>query len=306
MLEDDEGDIPDNMRTGKDITASSTDASPLGPINNAVAEAIAVTAGNTGTASTVDVGKVVDQLHHDGLNDQAIATEADRLMSSVDAKDLDAGGITSLNTKKEDIKKQKDIASNAAIASAAAAIKGVAKNNSGEHEEALEAADKATSFASATETAVESMPALGGDNDIATRSSDMRTRQAEQVAKGAASVAEQVVETANGALAEQDAASQTFEEQRLTETYNPFERPAEPAVPTDENGIPLTVPEHNPTNIQISANSENPQDDYFNMLQAKMQAEQADAANKERAAKMRIQEAANGTDTPHINGVITS
>ena len=227
-------------------------------------------------------------------------------MSSVDAKDLDAGGITSLNTKKEDIKKQKDIASNAAIASAAAAIKGVAKNNSGEHEEALEAADKATSFASATETAVESMPALGGDNDIATRSSDMRTRQAEQVAKGAASVAEQVVETANGALAEQDAASQTFEEQGLAETYNPFEQPAEPAVPTDENGIPLTVPEHDPTNIQISANSENPQDDYFNMLQAKMQAEQADAANKERAAKMRIQEAANGTDTPHINGVITS
>ena len=50
-------------------------------------------------------------------------------MSSVDAKDLDAGGITSLNTKKEDIKKQKDIASDAAIASAAAAIKGVAKNN---------------------------------------------------------------------------------------------------------------------------------------------------------------------------------
>ena len=227
-------------------------------------------------------------------------------MSSVDAKDLDAGGITSLNTNKEDIQKQKDIASNAAIASAAAAIKGVAKNNSGEHEEALEAADKATSFASATETAVESIPALGGDNDLATRSSDMRTRQAEQVAKGAASVAKQVVETANGALAEQDAASQTFEEQRLTETYNPFERPAEPAVPTDENGIPLTVPEHNPTNIQISANSENPQDDYFNMLQAKMQAEQADAANKERAAKMRIQEAANGTDTPHINGVITS
>ena len=306
LLEDDEGDIPDNMRTGKDITASSTDASPLGPTNNAVAEAIAVTAGNTGTASTVDVGKVVDQLHHDGLNDQAIATEADRLMSSVDAKDLDAGEITSLNTNKEDIQKQKDIASNAAIASAAAAIKGVAKNNSGEHEEALEAADKATSFASATETAVESMPALGGDNDIATRSSDMRTRQAEQVAKGAASVAEQVVETANGALAEQDAASQTFEEQGLAETYNPFEQPAEPAVPTDENGIPLTVPEHDPTNIQISANSENPQDDYFNMLQAKMQAEQADAANKERAAKMRIQEAANGTDTPHINGVITS
>ena len=306
LLEDDEGDIPDNMRTGKDITASSTDASPLGPTNNAVAEAIAVTAGNTGTASTVDVGKVVDQLHHDGLNDQAIATEADKLMSSVDAKDLDAGGITSLNTNKEDIQKQKDIASNAAIASAAAAIKGVAKNNSGEHEEALEAADRATSFASATETAVESIPALGGDNDIATRSSDMRTRQAEQVAKGAASVAEQVVETANGALAEQDAASQTFEEQGLAETYNPFEQPAEPAVPTDENGIPLTVPEHNPTNIQISANSENPQDDYFNMLQAKMQAEQADAANKERAAKMRIQEAANGTDTPHINGVITS
>ena len=306
LLEDDEGDIPDNMRTGKDIIASSTDASPLGPINNAVAEAIAVTAGNTGTASTVDVGKVVDQLHHDGLNDQAIATEADKLMSSVDAKDLDAGGITSLNTNKEDIQKQKDIASNAAIASAAAAIKGVAKNNSGEHEEALEAADRATSFASATETAVESIPALGGDNDIATRSSDMRTRQAEQVAKGAASVAEQVVETANGALAEQDAASQTFEEQGLAETYNPFEQPAEPAVPTDENGIPLTVPEHDPTNIQISANSENPQDDYFNMLQAKMQAEQADAANKERAAKMRIQEAANGTDTPHINGVITS
>ena len=306
LLEDDEGDIPDNMRTGKDIIASSTDASPLGPINNAVAEAIAVTAGNTGTASTVDVGKVVDQLHHDGLNDQAIATEADRLMSSVDAKDLDAGEITSLNTNKEDIQKQKDIASNAAIASAAAAIKGVAKNNSREHEEALEAADRATSFASATETAVESIPALGGDNDIATRSSDMRTRQAEQVAKGAASVAEQVVETANGALAEQDAASQTFEEQGLAETYNPFEQPAEPAVPTDENGIPLTVPEHDPTNIQISANSENPQDDYFNMLQAKMQAEQADAANKERAAKMRIQEAANGTDTPHINGVITS
>lgn len=306
LLEDDEGGIPDNMRTGKDITASSTDASPLGSTNNAVAEAIAVTAGNTGTASTVDVGKVVDQLHHDGLNDQAIAAEADKLMSSVDAKDLDAGGITSLNTKKEDIKKQKDIASNAAIASAAAAVKGVAKNNSGEHEEALEAADKATSFASATETAVESIPALGGDNDLATRSSDMRTRQAEQVAKGAASVAEQVVETANGALAEQDAASQTFEEQGLTETYNPFEQPAEPAVPTDENGIPLTVPEHDPTNIQISANSENPQDDYFNMLQAKMQAEQADAANKERAAKMRIQEAANGTDTPHINGVITS
>lgn len=306
LLEDDEGGIPDNMRTGKDITASSTDASPLGSTNNAVAGAIAVTAGNTGTASTVDVGKVVDQLHHDGLNDQAIATEADKLMSSVDAKDLDAGGITSLNTKKEDIQKQKDIASNAAIASAAAAIKGVAKNNSGEHEEALEAADKATSFASATETAVESIPALGGDNDIATRSSDMRTRQAEQVAKGAASVAEQVVETANDALAEQDAASQTFEEQRLTEAYNPFEQPAEPAVPTDENGIPLTVPEHDPANIQISANSENPQDDYFNMLQAKMQAEQADAANKERAAKMRIQEAANGTDTPHINGVITS
>ena len=306
LLEDDEGDIPDNMRTGKDIIASSTDASPLGPINNAVAEAIAVTAGNTGTASTVDVEQIVDQLHHDGLNDQAIATEADKLMSSVDAKDLDAGGITSLNTNKEDIQKQKDIASNAAIASAAAAIKGVAKNNSGEHEEALEAADRATSFASATETAVESIPALGGDNDIATRSSDMRTRQAEQVAKGAASVAEQVVETANGALAEQDAASQTFEEQRLAETYNPFEQPAEPAVPTDENGIPLTVPEHDPTNIQISANSENPQDDYFNMLQAKMQAEQADAANKERAAKMRIQEAANGTDTPHINGVITS
>ena len=306
LLEDDEGDIPDNMRTGKDITVNSTDASPLGPTNNAVAEAIAVTAGNTGTASTVDVGKVVDQLHHDGLNDQAIATEADRLMSSVDAKDLDAGGITSLNTKKEDIQKQKDIASNAAIASAAAAIKGVAKNNSGEHEEALEAADKATSFASATETAVESIPALGGDNDIATRSSDMRTRQAEQVAKGAASVAEQVVETANDARAEQDTASQTFEEQGLTEAYTPFEQPAEPAVPTDENGIPLTVPEHDPTNIQISANSENPQDDYFNMLQAKMQAEQADAANKERAAKMRIQEAANGTDTPHINGVITS
>ena len=42
------------------------------------------------------------------------------------------------------------------------------------------------------------------------------------------------------------------------------------------------------------------------MLQAKMQAEQADAANKERAAKMRIQEAANGTDAPHINGAITS
>lgn len=306
LLEDDEGGIPDNMRTGKDITASSTDASPLGSTNNAVAGAIAVTAGNTGTASTVDVGQIVDQLHHDGLNDQAIATEADRLMSSVDAKDLDAGGITSLNTKKEDIKKQKDIASNAAIASAAAAIKGVAKNNSGEHEEALEAADKATSFASATETAVKSIPALGGDNDIAIRSSDMRTRQAEQVAKGAASVAEQVVETANDALAEQDATSQTFEGQQLTETYNPFEQPAEPAVPTDENGIPLTVPEHNPTNIQISANSENPQDDYFNMLQAKMQAEQADAANKERAAKMRIQEAANGPDTPHINGVITS
>ena len=281
LLEDDEGDIPDNMRTGKDITASSTDASPLGPTNNAVAEAIAVTAGNTGTASTVDVEQIVDQLHHDGLNDQVIATEADKLMSSVDAKDLDAGGITSLNTKKEDIQKQKDIASNAAIASAAAAVKGVAKNNSGEHEEALEAADKATSFASATETAVESIPALGGDNDIATRSSDMRTRQAEQVAKGAASVAKQVVETANGAL-------------------------AEPAVPTDENGIPLTVPEHDPTNIQISANSKNPQDDYFNMLQAKMQAEQADAANKERAAKMRIQEAANGTDAPHINGAITS
>ena len=306
LLEDDEGDIPDNMRTGKDITASSTDASPLGPTNNAVAEAIAVTAGNTGTASTVDVEQIVDQLHHDGLNDQAIATEADRLMSSVDAKDLDAGGITSLNTEKEDIQKQKNIASNAAIASAAAAIKGVAKNNSGEHEEALEAADKATSFASATETAIESIPALGGDNDIATRSSDMRTRQAEQVAKGAASVAERVVETANDALAEQDTAPQTFEEQRLTETYSPFEQPAEPAVPTDENGIPLTVPEHDPTNIQISANSENPQDDYFNMLQAKMQAEQADAANKERAAKMRIQEAANGTDTPHINGVITS
>ena len=306
LLEDDEGDIPDNMRTGKDITASSTDASPLGPTNNAVAEAIAVTAGNTGTASTVDVGKVVDQLHHDGLNDQAIATEADKLMSSVDAKDLDAGGITSLNTKKEDIQKQKDIASNAAIASAAAAIKGVAKNNSGEHEEALEAADKATSFASATETAVESIPALGGDNDIATRSSDMRTRQAEQVAKGAASVAEQVVETANDALAEQDTASQTFEEQRLTEAYSPFEQPAEPAVPTDENGIPLTVPEHAPTNIQISADSKNPQDDYFNMLQAKMQAEQADAANKERAAKMRLQEAANGADAPHINGAITS
>ena len=285
LLEDDEGDIPDNMRTGKDITASSTDASPLGPTNNAIAEAIAVTAGNTGTAST---------------------TEADKLMSSVDAKDLDAGGITSLNTNKEDIKKQKDIASNAAIASAAAAVKGVAKNNSGQHEEALEAADKATSFASATEIAVESIPALGGDNDIATRSSDMRTRQAEQVAKGAASVAEQVVETANDALSEQDAASQTFEEQRLTEIYKPFEQPAEPAEPTDENGIPLTVPEHDPTNIQISANSENPQDDYFNMLQAKMQAEQADAANKERAAKMRIQEAANGTDAPHINGAITS
>ena len=306
LLEDDEGDIPDNMRTGKDITASSTDASPLGPTNNAVAEAIAVTAGNTGTASTVDIGQVVDQLHHDGLNDQAIATEAEKLMSSVDAKDLDAGGITSLNTKKEDIQKQKDIASNAAIASAAAAIKGVAKNNSGQHEEALEAADKATSFASATETAVESIPALGGDNDIATRSSDMRTRQAEQVAKGATSVAEQVAETANDALAEQDTASQTFEGQQLTETYSPFEQPAEPAVPTDENGIPLTVPEHDPTNIQISADSKNPQDDYFNMLQAKMQAEQADAANKERAAKMRIQEAANGTDTPHINGVITS
>ena len=306
LLEDDEGDIPDNMRTGKDITANSTDASPLGPTNNAVAEAIAVTAGNTGTASTVDVEQVVDQLHHDGLNDQAIATEADKLMSSVDAKDLDAGGITSLNTKKEDIKKQKDIASNAAIASAAAAIKGVAKNNSGEHEEALEAADKATSFASATETAVESIPALGGDNDIATRSSDMRTRQAEQVAKGAASVAEQVVETANDALTEQDTASQTFEEQGLTGTYKPFEQPAEPAVPTDENGIPLTVPEHDPTNIQISADSKNPQDDYFNMLQAKMQAEQADAANKERAAKMRIQDAANGTDAPHINGAITS
>lgn len=281
LLEDDEGDIPDNMRTGKDITASSTDASPLGPTNNAVAEAIAVTAGNTGTASTVDVEQIVDQLHHDGLDDQAIATEADELMSSVDAKDLDAGGITSLNTNKEDIKKQKDIASNAAIASAAAAVKGVAKNNSGQHEEALEAANKATSFANATETAVGSIPALGGDNDIATRSSDMRTRQAEQVAKGAASVAEQVVETANDALAEL-------------------------AVPTDENGIPLTVPEHDPTNIQISANSENPQDDYFNMLQAKMQAEQADAANKERAAKMRIQEAANGTDAPHINGAITS
>ena len=306
LLEDDEGDIPDNMRTGKDITASSTDASPLGPTNNAVAEAIAVTAGNTGTASTVDVEQIVDQLHHDGLNDQAIATEVDKLMLSVDAKDLDAGGITSLNTEKEDIQKQKNIASNAAIASAAAAIKGVAKNNSGEHEEALEAADEATSFASATETAVESIPALGGDNDLATRSSDMRTRQAEQVAKGAASVAERVVETANDALAEQDTAPQTFEEQRLTETYSPFEQPAEPAVPTDENGIPLTVPEHDPTNIQISANSENPQDDYFNMLQAKMQAEQADAANKERAAKMRIQEAANGTDTPHINGVITS
>ncbi len=306
LLEDDEGDIPDNMRTGKDIIASSTDASPLGPTNNAVAEAIAVTAGNTGTASTVDVEQIVDQLHHDGLNDQAIATEADKLMSSVDAKDLNAGGITSLNTKKEDIKKQKDIASNAAIASAAAAVKGVAKNNSGEHEEALEAADRATSFASATKTAVESIPALGGDNDIATRSSDMRTRQAEQVAKGAASVAEQVVETANDALAEQDTASQTFEEQGLAETYSPFEQPAEPAVPTDENGIPLTVPEHDPTNIQISANSENPQDDYFNMLQAKMQAEQADAANKERAAKMRIQEAANGTDAPHINGAITS
>lgn len=306
LLEDDEGDIPDNMRTGKDITANSTDASPLGPTNNAVAEAIAVTAGNTGTASTVDVEQIVDQLHHDGLNDQVIATEADKLMSSVDAKDLDAGGITSLNTKKEDIKKQKDIASNAAIASAAAAIKGVAKNNSGEHEEALEAADKATSFASATETAVESIPALGGDNDIATRSSDMRTRQAEQVAKGAASVAKQVAETANDALAEQDTAPQTFEEQRLPEAYNPFEQPAEPAVPTDENGIPLTVPEHDPTNIKISADSKNPQDDYFNMLQAKMQAEQADAANKERAAKMRIQEAANGTDTPHINGVITS
>ncbi len=306
LLEDDEGDIPDNMRTGKDIIASSTDASPLGPTNNAVAEAIAVTAGNTGTASTVDVEQIVDQLHHDGLNDQAIATEADKLMSSVDAKDLNAGGITSLNTKKEDIKKQKDIASNAAIASAAAAVKGVAKNNSGEHEEALEAADRATSFASATKTAVESIPALGGDNDIATRSSDMRTRQAEQVAKGAASVAEQVVETANDALAEQDTASQTFEEQGLAETYSPFEQPAEPAVPTDENGIPLTVPEHDPTNIQISANSENPQDDYFNMLQAKMQAEQADAANKERAAKMRIQEAANSTDAPHINGAITS
>lgn len=306
LLEDDEGDIPDNMRTGKDITASSTDASPLGPTNNAVAEAIAVTAGNTGTASTVDIGQVVDQLHHDGLNDQAIAAEAEKLMSSVDAKDLDAGGITSLNTKKEDIKKQKDIASNAAIASAAAAVKGVAKNNSGQHEEALEAADKATSFASATETAVESISALSGDNDIATRSSDMRTRQAEQVAKGAASVAEQVVETANDALSEQDAASQTLEEQRLTETYKPFEQPAEPAVPTDENGIPLTVPEHAPTNIQISADSENPQDDYFDMLQAKMQAEQADAANKERAAKMRIQEAANGTDAPHINGAITS
>lgn len=281
LLEDDEGDISDNMRTGKDITASSTDASPLGPTNNAVAEAIAVTAGNTGTASTVDVEQIVDQLHHDGLNDQAIATEADELMSSVDAKDLDAGGITSLNATKEDIKKQKDIASNAAIASAAAAVKGVAKNNSGQHEEALEAADKATSFASAAETAVESIPALGGDNDIATRSSDMRTRQAEQLAKGAASVADQVVEVANNAL-------------------------AEPAVPTDENGIPLTVPEHDPTNIQISANSENPQDDYFNMLQAKMQAEQADAANKERAAKMRIQDAANGTDAPHINGAITS
>lgn len=306
LLEDDEGDIPDNMRTGKDITASSTDASPLGPTNNAVAEAIAVTAGNTGTASTVDIGQVVDQLHHDGLNDQAIAAEAEKLMSSVDAKDLDAGGITSLNTNKEDIKKQKDIASNAAIASAAAAVEGVAKNNSEQHEEALEAADKATSFASATETAVESIPALSGNNDIATRSSDMRTRQAEQVAKGAASVAEQVVETANDALSEQDAASQTLEEQRLTETYKPFEQPAEPAVPTDENGIPLTVPEHAPTNIQISADSENPQDDYFDMLQAKMQAEQADAANKERAAKMRIQEAANGTDAPHINGAITS
>lgn len=281
LLEDDEGDIPDNMRTGKDITASSTDASPLGPTNNAVAEAIAVTAGNTDTASTVDVEQIVDQLHHGGLNDQAIATEADELMSSVDAKDLDAGGITSLNTKKEDIKKQKDIASNAAIASAAAAVKGVAKNNSGQHEEALEAADKATSFASAAETAVESIPALGGDNDIATRSSDMRTRQAEQLAKGAASVADQVVETANDAL-------------------------AEPAEPTDENGIPLTVPEHGPTNIQINANSKNPQDDYFNMLQAKMQAEQADAANKEQAAKMRVQEAASGTDTPHINGAITS
>ena len=281
LLEDDEGDIPDNMRTGKDITASSTDASPLGPTNNAVAEAIAVTAGNTDTASTVDVEQIVDQLHHDGLNDQAIATEADELMSSVDAKDLDAGGITSLNTTKEDIKKQKDIASNAAIASATAAVKGVAKNNSGQHEEALEAADKATSFASAAETAVESIPALGGDNDIATRSSDMRTRQAEQLAKGAASVADQVVEAANNAL-------------------------AEPAEPTDENGIPLTVPEHGPTNIQINANSKNPQDDYFNMLQAKMQAEQADAANKEQAAKMRIQEAASGTDTPHINGAITS
>lgn len=281
LLEDDEGDIPDNMRTGKDITASSTDASPLGPTNNAVAEAIAVTAGNTDTASTVDVEQIVDRLHHGGLNDQAIATEADELMSSVDAKDLDAGGITSLNTKKEDIKKQKDIASNAAIASAAAAVKGVAKNNSGQHEEALEAADKATSFASAAETAVESIPALGGDNDIATRSSDMRTRQAEQLAKGAASVADQVVETANDAL-------------------------AEPAEPTDENGIPLTVPEHGPTNIQINANSKNPQDDYFNMLQAKMQAEQADAANKEQAAKMRVQEAASGTDTPHINGAITS
>ena len=281
LLEDDEGDIPDNMRTGKDITASSTDASPLGPTNNAVAEAIAVTAGNTDTASTVDVEQIVDQLHHGGLNDQAIATEADKLMSSVDAKDLDAGGITSLNAKKEDIKKQKDIASNAAIASAAAAVKGVAKNNSGQHEEALEAADKATSFASAAETAVESIPALGGDNDIATRSSDMRTRQAEQLAKGAASVADQVVETANNAL-------------------------AEPTEPTDENGIPLTVPEHGPTNIQINANSKNPQDDYFNMLQAKMQAEQANAANKEQAAKMRIQEAASGTDTPHINGAITS
>lgn len=340
---DDDADIPDNLRIN-DITQNSTDTNPFSPSNNLVAEAISETAGLTGTASSVDVDEVVKKLRHKGISNDDIAEEADKLADSVEPEDLNAGSVGNVASTKEEVEDQKTIAANAAIAGTAKAVKGEALTDAGKHEEAIEAADEAKGLAEGAEAAVESIPSLDSDdNDVALHSTDMRTRQAEQLAQGAKTAAEDVTEKASKALADEESDDGSDEETKdesgedneptISKSHTSL-GDAEPGTEDDNNekkehatsrvelkpseGFtpPPQVPRFEvttrphvveepiyqepeieiPSIIRVNEDSSNPQDEYNNLIQSRIEAEHAE----EERAKAELRAKIDGSDEPHV------
>lgn len=291
-------DLSDSTRINN-IIENSTSTTPLGATANIITSATATTASVVPGPESINPDDVVKKLSADGFSSQQIISAAEDLKDSVGPEDIDAASVTGFGVNQEEAK---TIAANAAVVGMADAIEGATLEQSGDHEGALKAAKDAISAAEGAIDATNVIPALeGGDNDTVFGSADATTRQIRQMAEGTLASAEETARQAKEAIAAEEEAEtlKNFMDTPSASEVTPEAHVEDEEVAVDPaTGIPLFAPSTS-NNLQLNAESANPQDDYFNLLAQKMAAEQQ-AATDAAAAQAEIDAYARAVTDPNL------